>query len=194
MTNGRHANLPFHFYVNVKNSFLGPTMPEGTTAAIWHGVYARPYQTLYCHVLLESGAHWSGLPLHAISTTQDFSVARECVMPWTSMGEETEAWHAHYLEGLECNVHAPFKALGRHTGIIIDWCDGFSRYPQEHKPLNLIALNSGQFTLLPNNYATYNDNHFCQASAQQNFKHYKRGEEIFWEGRPPRPTDRKETT
>ena len=67
----RHANLPFHLYVNVQNSFLGPTMPPGTTAAIWHGVYARPYQTLYCHVLLESGAHWSGLPMHAISTTQD---------------------------------------------------------------------------------------------------------------------------
>jgi len=192
MTNGRHANLPFHFYVNVQNSFLGPTLTPGSSAAFWNGVYARPYESLFCHVLLESGAHWSGLPLHAISTTLDFSVPRECVMPWTSMGEETEAWHVHYLEGLECNVHAPFKALGRHTGVIIDWADGFSRYPQEHKPLNLIALNSGQFTLLPNNYATYNDNHFCQASAQQNFKHYKRGEEVFWEGRPPRPA--KETT
>lgn len=177
---GRHANLPFHFYVNVQNSFLGPDMPPGTTAAIWHGVYARDYQTLITHVLLESGAHWSGLPLHAISTTLDFSVSRENLMPWASMGEETEAWYANYLEGLECLVHAPFKASGRHTGIMIDWSDGFSRYPKEHKPLNLINLDSGQFALLPNNYATYTDSHFCQASAQQNFKHYKRGDEVYW--------------
>jgi len=188
MTNGRHANLPFHIYVNVKNSFLGPTMPEGVTPAIWHGIYARPYQTLYCHVLLESGANWSGLPLHAMSTTLDFSLPRESLVPWGSMGEETEAWHAHYLEGLECAVHAPIKAPGRHTGIVIDWADGFSRYPQEHKPLNLIALNSGQFALLPNNYATYVDNHFCRADAKLNLKHYRRGDEVFWEGKPPEKT------
>jgi hypothetical protein len=177
----RHANLPFHLYVNVDNRFLGPTMPPGTTAAIWHGVYARPYQTLYCHVLLESGAHWSGLPLHAISTTQDFSLEREQLMPWGSMGEETEAWHVHYLEGLKCNVHAPIQAAGRHTGIIIDWADGFSRYPAEHKPLNLLALESGQFALVPNNYATYADAHFVDAKARENTKHYRRGETVYWE-------------
>lgn len=184
----RHANLPFHLYVNVQNSFLGPAMPPGTTAAIWHGVYARPYQTLYCHVLLESGAHWSGLPLHAISSTQDFSLAREQLMPWGSMGEETEAWHVHYLEGLKCNLHAPIKVAGRHTGIIIDWADGFSRYPQEHKPLNLLALDSGQFALVPNNYATYEDVHFVDPRALTNVKHYKRGGEVFWEQSPKRTT------
>ena len=177
----RHANLPFHFYVNVQNSFLGPAMPPGTTAAIWHGVYARPYQTLYCHVLLESGAHWSGLPLHAMSATQDFSLEREQLMPWGAMGKDTEVWHAHYLEGLACNVHAPFKAAGRHTGIVIDWSDGFARYPQEHKPLNLLALESGQFALVPNNYATYEDEHFVDPKARENTKHYRRGETVYWE-------------
>jgi len=177
----RHANLPFHLYVNVQNSFLGPTMPPGTTAAIWHGVYARPFQALMCHVLLESGAHWSGLPLHAISTTQDFSVPREHLMPWGSMGEQTEAWHARYLEGLTCEIRAPFKARGRHTGVIIDWADGFSRYPQEHKPLNLIALDSGQFALLPNNYAVYDDAHFVDDAAKEHLRHYRRGEDVYWE-------------
>jgi hypothetical protein len=177
----RHANLPFHLYVNVDNRHLGPNMPSGTTPAIWHGVYARPYQTLYCHVLLESGAHWSGLPLHAISTTQDFSRARESLMPWGSMGDETEAWHAHYIEGLKCNTHAPFTAGGRHTGIIIDWTDGFSRYPAEHKPLNLIALDAGQFALLPNNYLTFEDAHFVEPKARENTKHYRRGETVYWE-------------
>ena len=200
----RHANLPFHLYVNVNNSFLGPDMPAGTTPAIWHGVYARPYQTLYCHVLLESGAHWSGLPLHALSTTQDFSLAREQLMPWGSMGEETEAWHAHYLEGLKCSVRAPSTAgplpirievderevrvvylpqgvVGRHTGIIIDWSDGFSRYPQEHKPLNLVALDAGQFALLPNNHLTFEDAHFVEPKARENMKRYRRGETVYWD-------------
>jgi hypothetical protein len=177
----RHANLPFHLYVNVDNRFLGPNMPPGTTPAIWHGVYARPYQTLYCHVLLESGAHWSGLPLHALSTTQDFSLARENLMPWGSMGDETEAWHANYMEGLRCSVHAPFKGDGRHTGIIIDWTDGFSRYPAEHKPLSLVHLDTGQFALLPNNYLMFEDAHFVELKARENTKHYSRGETVYWE-------------
>jgi hypothetical protein len=177
----RHANLPFHLYVNVDNRFLGPNMPPGTTPAIWHGVYARPCQTLYCHVLLESGAHWSGLPLHALSTTQDFSLARENLMPWGSMGDETEAWHANYMEGLRCSVHAPFKGDGRHTGIIIDWTDGFSRYPAEHKPLSLVHLDTGQFALLPNNYLMFEDAHFVELKARENTKHYSRGETVYWE-------------
>lgn len=84
-------------------------MPAGTTPAIWHGVYSREYQTLMCHIFLESGAHWSGMPLHALSTTTDFSITRENPLPWTAMGDETEVWHAKYLEGLSCEVHAPSR-------------------------------------------------------------------------------------
>jgi len=102
-------------------------------------------------------------------------------MPWTAMGDDIETFYAKYLEGLVCEVHAPFKGRGRHTGIMIDWSDGYSRYPQEHKPLNLISLESGQFALLPNNYATYSDGHFSKVSARENLKHYRRGEEVYWE-------------
>ena len=181
MSSGSHANLPFHLYVNVKNSFLGPDMPEGVTPGIWHGVYSRESQVLMCHVLLESGANWSGLPLHAMSTTHDFRFSSEHIMPWGAMGTETVVWSSRYLHGLACEVHAPIAAQGRHTGLIIDWADGFSRYPQEHKPLNLIALNSGQFALLPNNYLTYKDEHFVDPDARANLKHYRRGETVYWE-------------
>lgn len=177
----RHACLPFHLYVNVKNEFLGPNMPCGVTQGIWHSVHSRENQLLMCHVFLESGANWSGLPLHAISTTDDFSIPASDLMPWFAMGEAIDVWNAKYLEGLVCNIHSPFTASGRHTGIVIDWSDGYSRYPQEHKPLNLINLNSGQFALLPNNYATYQDKHFVSSDAKSNLKFYKRGEKVYWE-------------
>jgi hypothetical protein len=184
---GKHENLPFHIYVNVCNSFLGPQMPKGVTRGIWHGIYAREFQTLMCHVFLESGAHWSGLPLHAISTSKDFSVPREQLQPWGSMGSQTEVWHAHYLEGLRADIRLPAPRSGRHTGIVIDWADGFSRYPQEHKPLNLIELDSGQFALIPNNYASYGDSHFVNAESKANMKFYRRGEDVYWEGGDPKP-------
>jgi hypothetical protein len=177
----RHCNLPFHIYVNVKNSFLGEKMPDGVTSGIWHGIYTREGQILQCHVLLESGANWSGLPLHAISTSNIFEHQQEVVSPWGCMGKEIEAWHCTYLEGLECIMHKPIQSTGRHTGIVIDWSDGFSRYPQEHKPLNLIQLETGQFSLIPNNYATYKDKHFIEENAKAAMKFYKRNEKVYWE-------------
>lgn len=178
---GKHTNLPFHIYVNVDNKFLGPNMPDGTTSGIWHAAYSREYQTLMCHVFLESGAHWSGLPLHAISTKNSFSWDREQLMPWAAMGDDIEIFSSKYLEGLECEVQRPIKTKGRHTGMIIDWSDGFSRYPAEHKPLNMIELENGQFALLPNNFVLFKDNHFTNDSAKINLKNYRRGEEVYWE-------------
>lgn len=180
----RHASLPFHFYVNVDNEFLGPQMPKGTTPAIWHGVFCREYQLLSCHVLLESGAHWSGLPLHALSTTKDFSFSRQQLMPWGAMGSEVDVWYAVYLEGLLAETHRPFQSKARHTGIMVDWKDGFSRYPAEHKPLNLLHLENGQFALLPNNYATFSDAHFTTTAARENLRHYRRGSDVYWEEAP----------
>jgi hypothetical protein len=100
----KHSNLPYHFYINVNNKFLGPNMPEGTTAGIWHGVYGRPFQLLLCHVMLKSGAHWSGLPLHAISTTTDFSIDHDELMPWKTMGDDMDVIQFKYLEGLTVNI------------------------------------------------------------------------------------------
>lgn len=174
----RHAALPFHLYVNVKNEYLGPDMPEGTTRAIWHGVYGRPYQLLLCHVMLESGAHWSGLPLHAISTTDDFSLDHQTLMPWKCMGDSIDVVHMPYLEGLRASTR---PGDGRHTGIIIDWTDGYSRYQQEHKPLSLIGLYSGQYVLMPNNYCRYTDDHFTDENRREDTKMYRRGEDIYWE-------------
>ena len=177
----RHANLPYHLYVKVSNKFLGPDMPTGMTAALWHGIYCRPGQVPLAHVLLESGAHWSGLPIHALTTSEIWNEASDLI-PWGGMGENLDVWHAHYLEGLLVSTLKPIKESGRHTGIMIDWSDGFSKYPQEHKPLSLINLSNGQFALLPNNYFLLHDDHFVDPAAKENLKHYKRGDTVYWEG------------
>lgn len=174
----KHASLPYHIYVNVNNAFLGPNMPKGTTRGIVHAVYGREYQVLLFHVMLESGANWSGLPIQAISTTDNFDLDHHALMPWKVMGEDMDVVEFKYLEGLQVKTRAGF---GRHTGIIVDWKDGYSRYQSEHKPLNLIVLDRGQICLMPNNYCTYEDKHFTEESAKENLKHYKRGDEIYWE-------------
>lgn len=133
---------------------------------------------MLCHVMLESGAHWSGLPLHAISATDNFTLTHEDLMPWKCMGDNMEVVHMPYLEGLISRVNG---CDGRHTGIIIDWADGYSRYQQEHKPLSLIALDLGQYALIPNNYCRHTDRHFTNSEKSDDVKMYRRGEDIYWE-------------
>jgi hypothetical protein len=173
-----HTQLPHHFYVKVNNKHLGPNMPDGFTEGIWHGIHSREGQMLMCHVMLETGAHWSGIPLHALSTTNYF-FAPDLVMPWYAMGEQIIAVQLPYLEGLKATDRN--HNVGRHTGIMIDWADGYSRYPQEHKPLNLISLDSGPFVLMPNNYVIYKDKHFTNGKRKDDLSKYKRNEKIYWE-------------
>lgn len=175
-----HAQLPYHLYVNVDNSALGPNMPPGVTPAIWHGVHSRPGQLLMAHVMLETGAHWSGLPLHAISTG-GFEHGPSQLMPWHAMGDSILTVYFGYLEGLRCSPVKDGVGTGRHTGVMIDWSDGYSRYQQEHKPLNLVALDSGQFALLPNNFLLFEDAHFVDVEKRGETRLYRRGERVFWE-------------
>ncbi len=176
----RHANLPFHLYLNVSNEYLGPNMPKGVTPCMWHASYCRSGQALMCHVLLESGAHWSGLPIHALSSTLDFSRTYNQLMPWAAMGNHLEIVMIDLLEGKRTHIMQPFKSSGTHTGLIFDWSDGYSRYPQEHKPLSLIQTDLGQLALLPNNYILLEDKHFVSEDAKDNLKYYKRGETVYW--------------
>ena len=178
----RHASLPYHLYVNVCNSALGPNMPKGTTRGIWHAAYCRPGQAMLAHVLLESGANWCGVPLHLMSTLTTFGNGIDSLQPWGGMGEHLEVVHLTYLEGLLCmGVNRNDGFTGRHTGLTFDWSDGFSRYPQEHKPLNLIERGDGQFMLLPNNHVQYLDRHFTKFSkGSEDFRNYRRGEEVYW--------------
>lgn len=176
-----HTPLPYHFYVWVNNSYLGSDMPKGLTEGILHGVFCKNSQLMLTHVQLSTGAHWSGLPLHAL-THKKIDHILEPVQPWGCMGTEITATIFPYLDGLPGIVIQNNEKF-RHTGIIIDWNDGYSRFPQEHKPLSLIALEQGNFGLLPNNYFKIYDKHFTNdlEDFDINLKKYKRGEVIYWE-------------
>ena len=185
----RHANLPFHLYVHVCNTALGPNMPTGTTRGIWHAIYARPGQVVTGHVLLETGAEWAGVPLHKLGARAEAFERKALpgfcephdLQPWGAMGDHAEVVHMEYLEGLAMmGVSAERGFCGRHTGIVIDWADGFSRYPQEHKPLNLIERSDGRFLLFPNNYCRFMDFHFTSHKRDADLAKYRRGEDVYW--------------
>jgi hypothetical protein len=76
------------------------------------------------HVLLESGAHWSGLPLHAMSNFHGPEEWEEKpwrdLCPWSAMGPDIQAWGSDYLEGLEVECFRN-RMKGTHTGVTSDY-------------------------------------------------------------------------
>jgi hypothetical protein len=171
--------LPYHLYVWVDNKHLGGE--TGTTRAVLHGVCARLGQVILGHVLLETGAHWTGVPIHGIFCKENVSTEFDLksIQPWGAMGEEINVCHLPYLEGLRIEIFNK-KWLGRSTGIIIDWNDGFSRHPEQHKPLHLLQMDTGHYSLQPNNYIRWSDPSFVEVEKWIETKNYRRGDKIWW--------------
>ena len=170
-----HVSLPIPIYVNVANAMLGMTTP-GVTRGLWHGVHSRLSQVVLCHVMLETGAYWSGLPLHALSATAQFTDAATACR-WGAMGERISATNMPFLAGQQTTVGT---AVGRHTGILLDWLDGWATVPAEHKPLNLIALDAGPYVLAANNECRFHDEHLTDATLWDQPKQYRRIRDTFW--------------
>ena len=96
--------------------------------------------------------------------------------------DHVEAIHLESLEGMMAMGSGKGPGFcGTHTGIVIDWADGFSRYPQDHKPLNLIERSDGKYLLYPNNYIRLLDKHFTSFKKSDEMQHYRRGERVYWE-------------
>lgn len=174
-----HCALPHHLYVWVDNKFLDGS--SGVTRAVLHSLSSRPGQVVMGHVLLESGAHWSGVPLHGIfcsqATTCEMVVA-DC-QPWGAMGDQIFVTHMPYLEGLKVEVFSA-KWQGRSTGLVVDWRDGFSRHPEQHKPLHLLEMDTGHYSLQPNNYLRWGDPSFVEEDMWTKAKGYRRNNEVWW--------------
>jgi len=177
-----HAALPHHLYVLVDNCVMG--LPPGVTPGVLHALWGRPGQVLLGHVLLETGAHWSDVPLHHLyhlprPAHDDDALAPEEVQPWGCMGTDIRVSHMPYLEGLRISVLGS-GTLGRCTGLVVDWLDGYSRYPEQHKPLHLVALDNGHYAALPNNRLRWADPSFVDARSWAETRMYRRNRGVFW--------------
>ena len=60
------ASLPRHYYVWVDSAFIREG-GAGFEPAVWFGLHSHPGRAWGCHVMLECGAFYRGLPPHAIA-------------------------------------------------------------------------------------------------------------------------------
>lgn len=169
------VNIPLT-KVFVKNSYLGDR--DGYTEAYWYGVTSVPARNFLCHVMLENGSNWYGLPLASLSVREspepkEFSEIQgyDCFSYDISMirfdflrdqSVLTKAGEGMYL----------FTIVSHDT----EGNGTFSEYPEQMKTFVFIALNSGHVVAYPNNYIQWTNEALYK---KVDFPEYKRLSEVY---------------
>ena len=132
------------------------------------GILNRPL-LFTCHT--KSGAVFSRLPIHAFTTNPNTMVyfKLEDQAPWGCVGNTLTVVKHSYLK--DYTVQVPSLHMeGRYIMTFDQFNGGFSEDPEQHKTMNMVELDNGQFGLMPNNYCRFKDLHFTEADDIQ----YKR--------------------
>jgi hypothetical protein len=165
-----HANIPIT-QVLVKNKFLYDLdNVEGFTEAYLFGVKSEHQRALCFHGMLKTGAHWRGLPLHALwwkEPETDHEYSLEHLQLWDCFTEKIQVIQWDYLASHECECFLRTKDGVSGTYLFtIEWLKdsnpdtSFTGIPEQNKCAHVIALSNGQIAALPTNRILFKDAFF----------------------------------
>lgn len=114
-----------------------------------------------CHT--EKGAVFSRLPIHAFRSLnyktrpeQEPNLSYLC--PWTCVGNSASVIQYEYLKNYQVTTKNGDSGMYLFT---IDYFNGgLSEDPEQHKTHNIIMLDKGYLTAVPNNFMLAKDEHF----------------------------------
>jgi hypothetical protein len=169
-----HTNTPV-LKVFVKNQFLYNMDEEieGFTEGYIFGVKSMRARALLFHVMLKSGAHWRGLPIHSMwwyKPDADEKIEYydlENLQLWDCFTEKTQVIQWDYLLGHQCDCFLRNKkVVGGEYWCSVEWLkDGnpdtsFVSTSDQDKCAHLIKLDNGQIAALPTNRIAFKDAYF----------------------------------
>jgi len=158
------GQLPHHLYCHVDTAFTHRSPDTPSIPAIWFGVVSFPGRAWGCNLLLENGAVYRNLPLHALAHTTD-----GLRLPWGP--RDAQHWDCYSagftslcydtLRGLE--VLAKTADMPRHGEYLCTLApigDAYSAVPSQSKELVLVALTNGRYTIQPTDRVVFRDQSF----------------------------------
>ena len=159
------GELPTHQYVYVDSVFTHEE-PQGFLPAVWYGLVAHPGRTWGCTLLLESGACYRNLPLHALATgplPEPVWTAQDA-QRWDCYGYDFSAVQYRYLAELDVEARTNGRVLpGRYLFSVAPLGDGFSQCPEQAKEFTFVALDNGRMTVQPTNHVRFHERSFTTA-------------------------------
>ena len=167
--------LPQHQYVSVDSQFCARG-PRRWLSAVWFGLVSYPGRAWGCHVMLECGAFYRGLPPHAIS----FSADPACT-DWTL--PQAQIWDCYgdfslliydYLDGLRVKTKA--GETGEYLFTAVPQGDAFTHEPSQGKEFMFIRTNRDRLTIVPTNNLLFEERSF---TVDQGWPSLRRSSEIW---------------
>ena len=149
-----------HAYGYVRRGFVTGQYERDNTLieCVLYGLCSVPGRALTVHVLLENGASYARVPIHALSHTNTVSTwwPLQTCQSWDCFSYDFDVTRYSYLRDRRVLV-LPAKVWGTYVGTV-DWQDnGYSDSPVQHKQAHLVALDTGQFGAYPNNHLRWED-------------------------------------
>ena len=153
------GSLPRHQYVWVDGTFMGS---EGWHPAVWFGLHSQPGRAWGCTILLECGAIYRDLPLHALAFQKE---AGEWALPqaqnWDCYGWQFSLHAYDYLEGMSGLVRAgDLEVAATYLFTAIPVGDPYTHHPGQAKEFLFMRTEGGRITAQPTNRVLLRDASF----------------------------------
>lgn len=155
------GDLPKHIYCWVDSSFIRKEA-SGFEPCVWFAIHSAPGRAWGCHVMLECGAIYRGLPPHSLAFQPEPAafVLAESQM-WDCYGDQFSTIEYKFLSGLR--VSTPYGE-GRYLFTAVPLNDGYTNAPAQAKEFMFCELSVGRLCILPTNKLLFKDKSFCTSN------------------------------
>lgn len=162
------GSIPVHQYVFVDSSFTHH-QPSGFTPAIWFGLVSMPGRVWGCNVLLECGAVYRNIPLHALSFHQDFQApwGEKDAQSWDCYSSQFSVHEYSLLRSMRCTaVVGDEKFNGEYLFTVAPIECGYDRCPEQNKEFVFAKLDNGRLVAKPTNEIYFTDKSFTSTKGK----------------------------
>ena len=158
-----NADIPYlRCWVRLPYVSNRPGLEEGYAFAI----QSYPGRALAFHVMLKSGAHYRGVPIHALALNKEAPARplHHCQL-WDCFTFRPIVHVYRYLQGHEAVCYTRGgQAEGTYL-FTVDWLPdhdgpGFTHRPEQNKCAHVMALDDGNLAALPTNRIAWKDGYF----------------------------------
>lgn len=138
----------------------------GHEPAYAFGIQSIPGRALAFHVMLQSGAHYRGVPIHALCTKIGTPLDLGDCQLWDSFSYRPEVTVFSYLRDHEADCYLRSRKVQGNYLFTVDWLPdswerpGFTLSPEQNKCAHVMSLSDGNICALPTNRVAWKDGYF----------------------------------
>lgn len=158
-----NADIPY-LRCNVRRSYI--SNGSGFEEAYAFAIQSVPGRALGFHVMLKSGAHYRGVPIHAISLSLGAGRPLEECQLWDCFSSRPVVTVFSYLRDHEADCYLRSAKVSGQYLFTVDWLPdsperpGWTLQPEQNKCAHVLALEDGNICALPTNRIAWKDGYF----------------------------------